>query len=220
MGWCNAHATHRPTALLIRLLRIATAMEEFLQPLLGTLLAELARPGYGGLQRLLHGGSRDRRSAHVEEAAHIQQVVGDELRPVRHLVRHKDHLRGVVRLVELEGAHELSKDTLLAEHLPLLLVEQLLLLAAATVKDDHRARGDAYLLLVELVLHEGADGRDARAEADHDHGNGVLLRELEGTDDGRASELAAHGGALDEPRARTGDDAPIAGGLPLVDDDG
>ena len=58
----------------------------------------------------------------------------------------------------LEGSHQLCEHALLLEHLPLILVQKLLLFMSTAVEDDHGPGGNAMLLLVQLVLHEGADG--------------------------------------------------------------
>mmetsp|Transcript_14990 Transcript_14990/g.35386 ORF Transcript_14990/g.35386 Transcript_14990/m.35386 type:complete len:249 (-) Transcript_14990:4791-5537(-) len=171
------------------------------------------------LQCFLHRRRGDSRAAHEEVAALFQEVVTDQLRPLGHLIRNEDLLRRVVGLIELERAHQRTQNAFLLVHLPLVLVEELFLLMPAAVEDHHGSRLDATALLVELVLHEGANGRNARSEANHDHWSDVILRELESTADDRAGHLAAHRHVLDELGAcsclhRTG-----RLGFPLIDDD-
>mmetsp|Transcript_56737 Transcript_56737/g.135365 ORF Transcript_56737/g.135365 Transcript_56737/m.135365 type:complete len:351 (-) Transcript_56737:755-1807(-) len=89
----------------------------------------------------------------------------------------------------------------------------------AAVEHHHGSRLDTAALLVELVLHEGANRRNARPKTNHDHWSDVVLRELERTADDRTGHLAAHRHVLDELRAGTCLHSTGRLGFPLVDDD-
>mmetsp|Transcript_22146 Transcript_22146/g.35572 ORF Transcript_22146/g.35572 Transcript_22146/m.35572 type:complete len:262 (-) Transcript_22146:243-1028(-) len=220
---CAAVLTNGQRSLgSVGFLRVAPCVHEVLEPLVCLSLtfgrASLAALEHGSLQSLLHGWSGHCWSAHEEVAALLQKISADECRLLCHLVSHKDHLGWVMRLVELEGTDQSCEHTLALVHLPLLLIEELLFLTTAAVEHNHWPGLDALLLLVELVLHEGANGGNACAEADHDHGRSVVCRELEGAADHGAWDLGADCGPLNELGAGAGFHLSCALGLPLVDD--
>merc|ERR1719221_1510046 len=208
------------TPASVRLFGVTAILEEILEPCLGLRLAQLSRRRHSRFQGLLNTGRGHGRAAHGEIAALAKEIVGDELWLLGHLVGDKNHLRRVVGLVELEGTNEFGEHALSLVHSPILLVKELFLLSPAAIKDHHGSRCFALLLLVELVLAEGTDGRDSCSQAHHDHRGRVIGWEFEGTADHGTGHLVADGYPLNESRARTCFHITTSSCLPLVDDDG
>mmetsp|Transcript_10994 Transcript_10994/g.13703 ORF Transcript_10994/g.13703 Transcript_10994/m.13703 type:complete len:243 (-) Transcript_10994:98-826(-) len=170
------------------------------------------------LERFLYRGCCHCGTAHEEVPTLLQEVVTNELRLLCHLVRNEDLLRRIMWLVELEGSNQLGEDTLLLKHLPLIFVEKFLLLMATTIEDNHGSRGNAILLLVQFVLHEGADRSDTCSQSDHDHRGGVFLWELEGATNNGTGHLLIQGHLLDELGTGACLHVTCGFGFPLIDD--